>query len=207
MFEVEKKFKLSENESKRLLEGVEFISEKTFTDVYYDTVEYNLTKSDIWLRKRGEEFELKLPMHKMAEKVNIQQYQEIEGEQKIREIFAIAPIGDFENDIKVLGYESFCVCIITRRKYKKEGFIIDIDFVEYDSCLNGGLEDFSYELAEIELLVEEKEQMSEAAIDIESFASANGLKKIYIRGKVLEYLFRKKPEHFKALQDCGVVRE
>ena len=199
MFEVEKKFKLSENESKRLLEGAEFISEKTFTDIYYDTLEYSLTKNDIWLRKRGDEFELKLPMHDPSEKGNMQQYQEIEGEEKIREIFAIVPIADFESDIKVLGYEIFCNLTTTRQKLKKDKFTIDIDLVKSD--------DFFYELAEIELLVKEKDQMNKAAMEIENFATAQGLEKTYIRGKVLEYLFRKKPKHFTALIEAGVVVE
>jgi adenylate cyclase class IV len=198
MFEVEKKFKLSNNESKKLLEGAEFISEKTFTDIYYDTPEYSLTKNDIWLRKRGEEFELKIPMHQMGQHL-LQQYQEIEGEEKIREIFSIAPIVDFETDILAFSYEPFCVCTTTRRKFKKDKFTIDLDLVEYG--------DFSYELAEIELLVETKEQMDEAAREIEEFASSLGLKQGYVRGKVLEYLARKCPAHFEALVASGVIKE
>jgi len=199
MFEVEKKFKLSEDEEKKLLEGAEFVSEKTFTDVYFDTDEYALSKNDMWLRKRGEQFELKIPMHDSEGRKRVQRYQEIEGEEKIREIFAIAPISDFETDIGSLGYKAFCTCITTRRKFTKEGFIIDIDLVNYV--------DFSYGIAEIELLVEKKDQMKKAAEKIEQFATKNGLEKIYVRGKVLEYLFRKKPEHFAALLEAGVVVE
>ena len=199
MFEVEKKFKLSEEESEALLKDAEFISEKTFTDVYYDTDEYALTKNDIWLRRRGDEYELKLPMHDPGSNKLTQQYQEIEGEQKIREIFAIAPINDFLADIKVLGYDAFCTCITTRKKFKKDEFTIDVDFVNYG--------DFSYELAEIELMVEQKDQMEKAAKEIDDFATKQGLRKDYVRGKVLEYLFNKKPEHFASLVEVGVVRE
>jgi adenylate cyclase class IV len=199
MFEVEKKFKLSEEESKKLLEGADFVSEKTFTDVYFDTEQHALTKNDIWLRKRGDDFELKIPMHEFGSKKETQRYQEIEGEEKIREIFAIAPIGDFETDIKVLGYEAFCTCITTRKKFAKQGFVIDIDSVNYG--------DFSYDVAEIELLVETKDQMKEAAEKIEQFATDNGLEETYVRGKVLEYLFRKKPQHFDALVKAKVVIE
>ena len=46
MIEVEKKFQLSGEEKQRLLTGAAFVSEKTFTDVYYDTKDYFTTKQD-----------------------------------------------------------------------------------------------------------------------------------------------------------------
>lgn len=205
MFEVEKKFKLTEDETIRLLEGAEFVGEKTFTDVYYDSCEFALTKNDMWLRKRGENFELKIPMHGAAGSSLMQQYQEIEGEQKIREIFAIAPLSDFESDISALGYEIFCICETVRRKYIKNEFTLDLDFVTFRN--EKGIIDFTYALAEVELLVEKKEEMPEAAERIEKFANDQGLRNDYVRGKVIEYLFRKKPKHFEALVTAGVVRE
>jgi adenylate cyclase class IV len=205
MFEVEKKFKLTEDEKIRLLDGAEFVGEKTFIDVYYDSSEFALTKNDMWLRKRGEIFELKIPMYGALGNSLMQQYQEIEGEQKIREIFAIAPLSDFESDIRSLGYEIFCICKTNRKKYLKNGFTIDLDFVVFENDDNEI--DFTYVLAEVELLVENKDQMSEAVERIEKFAKEQGLKNDYVRGKVIEYLFRKKPKHFEVLVTTGVVRE
>ncbi|MDD5463662.1 MAG: CYTH domain-containing protein [Candidatus Moranbacteria bacterium] len=199
MFEVGKKFILSEKDIARLVEGSEFLGEKTFTDVYYDTDEFALTKNDIWLRKRGEEFELKLPMH-LGDKNFSQQYQEIEGEEKIREIFAIAKINDFESDIEAFDYKPFCDCATTRKKFKKEGFVIDLDFVVYD-------DKSVYNIGEIELIVEKKNQMAEALEKIEKFAQKNGLKSLPVRGKVIEYLLRSKPGHYRALVEAGVVVE
>jgi len=198
MIEVEQKFILSEDDIKCLTTDAVFISEKTFTDVYYDTAEYALTKNDMWLRKRGEGFDLKLPMREVKDSL-AQQYQEIEGEDKIREIFGIPRMNDFEMDIKALGYDVFCVCTTTRKKFNKEGFGIDIDAVEYG--------DFSYNIAEIELMVNEKEEISEATEKIKTFAKKNKLKIENVRGKVLEYLLRKKPEHYNALVKAGVVVE
>jgi len=205
MFEIEKKFKLSEDDVEKLTKGAEFLSEKTFTDVYFDTSEFALTKNDIWLRKRGDDFELKLPMHNEENKLT-QQYQEIEGEEKIREIFAIPILNNFETDIRAFAYQPFCECITTRKKFKKEEFIIDLDVVEY-KLEDGSLADFTHDLAEIEILVENKNEMSAAAEKIEKFALKNGLKNDYVRGKVLEFLKRKKPEHFQTLIEAGVVRE
>ena len=196
MFEVEQKFILSEEDIERLVDGAEFLGEKTFTDTYFDTAEFALTKNDMWLRKRGEEFELKIPMREVTES-RTNQYQEIEGEDKIREVFSIAPFKSFVEDIAALGHDAFCVCTTTRKKYQKEGFVIDLDLVEYG--------DFSYALGEIELLVEQKAQMAEAVGMIEKFAEKNGLKNLPVRGKVIEYLKRKKPEHYRALVAVGVV--
>lgn len=199
MFEVEKKFILSESDIARLVEDADFVGEKTFTDIYYDTKEFALTKNDIWLRKRGEDFELKLPMH-LGDKNFSQQYQEIEGEEKIREIFAIAAINDFESDINAFGYKPFCNCVTTRKKFEKEGFVIDLDTVVYD-------DKSIYNIGEIELMVKEKQQMPEALEKIEKFAQKNELKSLPVRGKVIEYLLRSKSEHYRALVAAGVVAE
>ncbi len=202
MIEVEKKFKLNDEEEKRLLKGAEFVSEKTFTDVYYDTADFTLSKNNIWLRERDGEFQLKLPVFQ-KEKMQTTQFQEIEGEDKIREIFAVATVLDFETDIKAFGYEFFCQLRTTRKKYQKEGFEIDLD--EAVSILPGE-EDFVYKITEIELLVENKDEVSSASKQIEKFAKRNELKFEKKRGKIVQYLFQKKPKHFEALVVAGVVK-
>ena len=198
MIEVEQKFILSEKDIVRLIASADFLGEKKFMDTYYDTAEYTLTKNDIWLRKRGDEFELKLPLRE-APKSSMQQYQEIEGAEKIRQIFAIVPVSDFESDIKSLGYEPFCVCTTTRKKFKKDEFTIDLDEVSYG--------DFSYNIAEIELMVDEKSAILRATKKIEKFAEEKKLKISSVRGKIIEYLMVKKPQHYQALVEAGVVRE
>jgi adenylate cyclase class IV len=199
MIEVEKKFILSQNDVKQITSGADFLGEKTFTDIYFDTGEYDLTKNDMWLRKRGNVFELKIPMGGVGSNWETQQYQEIEGEDKIREVFALPQIKSFEEDIWDFGYTSFCQCITTRKKFQKEGFGIDLDLVSYG--------DFQYSLAEIELMIEDKAEMPQAIKKIEDFAISHGLAITTVRGKVLEYLARKKPEHYQALIVAGVVKE
>lgn len=198
MIEVEKKFKLSEDDTLNLLKGAEFLGEKKFIDIYYDRDDYNLSKNDIWLRNRNGKWDLKIPKHVIGKDLT-QQYQEIEGEDKIREVFGLPVKNDFVLDIKEFGYEVFCRCETFRKKYQKEGFNIDIDLVDYG--------DFEYSLAEIELMVESEELMNMAAKKIEEFATNSGLKNAYVRGKVREYLFRKRPKHFKAMIDAGVIDE
>ena len=50
MIEVERKFTVGGDDEKRLLEGADFLLEKTLMDVYYDTPDYALSTKDMWLR-------------------------------------------------------------------------------------------------------------------------------------------------------------
>jgi adenylate cyclase class IV len=199
MIEVEKKFLLDKEQEKNLLEGAEFIAEKIFTDTYWDTADYQLTTNDNWLRERSGKWELKLSLDKAAGRRG-DFYDEIEYEDKIKEFLKISGDKSTENLLLENGYSKFCVCKTTRKKYKKDGFGIDIDFAGYEG------EDFNYQLAEIELMVQDKSEMVDAMGKIISFAEKNGLKSEYVRGKVLVYLKEKSPEHFNALVKAGVVK-
>lgn len=197
MIEVEKKFILSENDIARLVDGAEFLSDHVFTDIYYDTEELALGKNDMWLRNRNGNFDLKIPKH-IGDGTMSQQYQEIEGEEKIRQVFDLFKKGDFLQDISEYGYVELCNLKTTRKKYKKENFIIDLDIVE--------AEDFNYTIGEIELMVEKETEMSSAIKAIEEFADGKGLENKSVNGKVREYLKRKKPEKYQALVDAGVMK-
>lgn len=198
MIEVEKKFLLDNDQKKKLLDGADFLGEKVFTDIYYDTKNYLLTTNDNWLRQRSGKFELKLSLEKGAgNNRRADFYNEIENETKIKDFLKIFGEKDMENILSENGYSEFCTCKTTRRKYKKGIFGIDIDFVEYG--------DFTYQLAEIELMVNEKSKMDLAFEKIANFAKENGLNIGYVRGKVLVYLKEKKPEHFAALVKAGVA--
>ncbi|EKE16534.1 MAG: hypothetical protein ACD_11C00004G0032 [uncultured bacterium] len=199
MIEVEKKFLFSKKQIRDISEKFKFFGEETIVDVYYDTEKYNLTKNDIWLRNRNGDFQLKIPAHLEDNKKHFNKYQEIEGEEKIRQIFSIAPMGSFEQDIHRFGYKIFCRCRTVRKKYKKDDISIDLDEVFFD--------DFSYALGEFEIMVENKKDMEKAVEKIENFAKENNLEMAPVRGKVIEYLKRKKPEHYQELLKSGVVLE
>ncbi|EKD46847.1 MAG: thiamine triphosphatase [uncultured bacterium] len=197
MIEVEKKFILSEKDIARLVEGAEFLSDHVFTDTYYDTEDLALGKNDMWLRSRNGRFDLKIPKHADGGEMS-QQYQEIEGEEKIRQIFDLVQRGDFLQDISKYGYVELCNLKTTRKKYRKENFIIDLDIVE--------AEGFNYTIGEIELMVENETEMPSAIKAIEEFAEGRGLESKPVNGKVREYLKRKKPEKYQALVDVGVMK-
>lgn len=198
MIEVEKKFKLTKEQEKKLLEGAEFVGEKTFTDIYYDNAQFSLSTQDMWLREREGNFELKIPMHQDRDK-SVDQYDEIVGENAIREIFAIFPHGTFQEDLATLGHQPYCKCVTKRKKYHKEGFVLDLDEVEFSGT------DLKYAIAEIELLVKDKEDAAVAVEKVIDFALKHDLKVEPLLGKVGTYLKEKKPQHYEALIASGVL--
>jgi len=201
MIEVEKKFKLTDTQRESLVKDAEFVSEKTFTDTYYDTADYLLTKKDIWLRQRGENFELKVAVHFGYDRP-ADQYDEITNDKSIREKLNIAAdTGDMIKDLAAQGITPFIVCQTTRRKYKFDEFtLVDMDIVKYDN-------DSTYTLAEIECMVENQSDVPAAIERIHALAQKHGCKDELVRGKVVQYLMNHKPEHFEALVKAGVIKE
>ena len=195
MIEVEKKFTLNKKNERKLLEGATSLGEKMFTDVYWDTSDFALTRTDRWLRQRDNRWELKLPLNDaLAERVS-DQYREIEDERGVAGALKLC-LGNsgISGALTESGYSPFATIITTRRKYTKGDFTIDLDTM-----------DFGYELAEIELMVPDEEQASAATEKVLVFATEYGLEQNYVRGKVVEFLKRNNAVHFQALQDAGIV--
>jgi predicted adenylyl cyclase CyaB len=199
MMEIEKKFQLSTEQKKRLLDSAEFISEKTITDTYYDKHTHDLTKQDCWLRCRNGKYELKIGA-KNYDKRAIQKYTELETEEEIRNFLVLPPVGSFEEDLSANQFVPFMSCVTTRTKYHKDGFTIDLDDVDFDS-------DFDYQLAEIELLIPDGANEHEAIQKILNFAKKHGLSDEPVRGKVIEYLAEKRPKHYQDLLKTGAIQE
>jgi len=198
MIEVEKKFILSHLDKERLVDGAEFVSRRVFTDIYYDTNSFSLTLNDRWLRSREGRFELKIPLHQGAKRL-ADQYDELEDEQMIRNALNLALAGSMASDLEKAGYSLFCVCRTTREKYKRGPFTIDLDVVDF--------QDFSYNIGEIELMVNHKLEVEEAIEKIMTFAKEQNLTIAPVRGKVIEYLKLKKPNHYQALVLAGVIKD
>src|SRR3989338_2081719 len=198
MIEVEKKFILNEHDKERLTKDAEFLNERVFTDIYYDTEIFSLTTNNKWLRSREGRFELKLPLHEGVDRL-ADQYDELEDEQKIREALNLPSSGNFADDLAKVGYSPFCTCKTKRRKYKKEPFIIDLDTVDF--------QDFIYSIGEIELMVNDKSEVESAIEKIMDFAKSQNLTIAPVRGKVIEYLKRTKANHYQALIRASVVKD
>lgn len=197
MIEVEKKFLLGDEDTARLLLDARFLGERVFTDIYYDTKELTLSLLDKWLRAREGKFELKLPLHSGMNRL-ADQYDELEDEESIKNALGFPREGVIKDILPALQYTPFCTCKTTRRKYQKGEFIIDLDLAEFP--------DFSYRIGEIELMVSEKLDIAEATEKILVFAREQKLAIAPVRGKVTEYLRRKKPDHYRALVEAKIIQ-
>lgn len=198
MIEVEKKFILNDKDKELLTKDAQFLNERVFTDIYYDTENFSLTSNDKWLRSREGRFELKIPLYERAERL-ADQYDELEDELKIREALNLSSGGNLADDLVKAGYSPFCSCKTTRRKYKKEPFVIDLDIVDF--------QDFTYNIGEIELMVSDKSEIEGAVKEIMNFAKIQNLTVVPVRGKIIEYLKRAKPNHYQTLVKRGVVKD
>ncbi len=194
MIEVEKKFQLTPEQETRLLEGATLLKSSKNEDVYYDTDDFTLTLQDHWLRKRNDRIEVKRRVHELGHKLGGTAYDEIEDEEGVRTFLKLPVIGSLEEDLTAAGYKSFARIVKERRSFEKEGFHIDLDV-----C------DFGYDLGEIELMIENEQDRSEALERIEMFADRMGLDQVPVRGKVIEYLYRFDRPHYDALVNAGVI--
>jgi adenylate cyclase class IV len=117
MIEVEKKFKLNKNQLARIEKLAKFVSRKTFTDIYFDDEKFSLTSRDVWLRKRGKTFELKIPLGfpGAGKRVNI--YREIINEENIIRALKLKKYSsNFISNLKRNGYRDFCKIETIRKK-------------------------------------------------------------------------------------------
>ncbi|MEK7105366.1 MAG: CYTH domain-containing protein, partial [Patescibacteria group bacterium] len=164
-------------------------------DTYYDAADYRLTTKDWLLRYRDGRWEIKIAEHDRGHgKRAVDQYKEIENEEGIRQAIGLEVRADFLSDLTTAGYKPFITVKTTRRKYHKENFTIDIDSM-----------DFGYEICEIERMAEDGVDADKLAEQILAFSAQHGLEHASVRGKVVEYLYRFAPEHYKALGDAGVL--
>lgn len=74
----------------------------------------------------------------------------------------------------------------------RDGFTIDLDKAIFD--------DFTYETCEIKLIVNHEREIDSALNTITRFAKTHGMSVKPVEGRLIEYLKRKVPEHYQALQ-------
>ena len=194
MIEVEKKFLINPSDVTRLLSGAEFVSQTKNVDIYWDTPDYSLTTKDLWLRSRNGKFELKVPMHGEGGRV-FDQYEELDSDKQISDKLNLSQ-GVLQDELSRVNYRPFAELHTLRKKYKKGGFVIDVDEL-----------DFGYNIVEVEMLVNDKSEVDGAIKKILSFADDHNLKISQVRRKVAEYLKRNDAKHYKALVDAGVVQD
>lgn len=193
--EVELKFILSPQKEELLLCDAQFIELREFTDTYYDTHHYDLSCKGIFLRTRYGQFTLKCPQkhdNELLKQQNNSPQQEITDVAEICKLLALLNLDNIHESLSTSGIVPLYTFKNLRRKYKKDGVIIDLDKAIFD--------DFTYETCEIEISVQQPQDVLAAFEKLIHFASWHGLEVRPVEGRLIEYLRRKKPDHYNALK-------
>lgn len=197
MLEIEVKIDLGEHDENVLIAGADFVSKREITDAYYDRDDYVLTRADTWLRKRNGKFELKVPasdVKQLSQRV-VDNYIELVNDEEIRKYLGLSRVLPLADVLALAGYKSFVVMKTIRRKYKNGDFTIDLDTTDY-----------GYNLAEVELMIEENGDKQAAEKRILDFVRGLGLNpEGKGKGKLIDYIKRFRPEHYKILVEAGVI--
>ncbi len=193
MIEVEKKFAPTKKQLNKLLTGAKLLEEIIFSDCYFDMSDYSLILSDRWLRLREGKPELKLPLGPIGHTdISVDLYDEVTDGVRIGKILKLPEEKDFKKALAKAGYKQVASFVTKRKKYKKKGFNIDVDEI-----------DFGYRLIEIETLIKDRMGMDKASEKILNFAKSSGLTVSYVRGKFVEYIFRYNKNLYREMKKAG----
>jgi len=102
--EVEQKFTVPEN-YRTVMEsnGAFLVSEKTLSDIYLDTEDLALLRRDVWLRRRGDVWELKVPACKNVRNTGgMTQYREITGRREVEKEVANLIENDMDKMVEMV---------------------------------------------------------------------------------------------------------
>ncbi len=195
MIEIEKRIRLNEEIKKILIADAQFLKQEEIIDEYYDNDCFEFTTNDIWLRNRNKKFELKIGIKGMGK---ADRYRELEDEQDIKKFLNIPDNVEIKDFLKEKGFEPFCELKTKSEKYKNGDFLIEIDQSE--------AQDFKYNSAEIELMVENENQIQEARDKIIDFLNSKNipLERLFF-AKIFEYIKEKRRSHFIELVKRGIV--
>lgn len=198
MIEVEKKFLFEGGFSERVKREGTFISQEEFKDTYYDTPQWHYTLKNIWLRKRGDAFELKVAMQQ--ESGVIDRYDEITAPLGILTAMKLPLTLPLEKTLEKSHITPFCSFWTHRTKYQLGEFIIDIDTATF--------KDLTYSVAEVELLVEKEVDIAAAEEKIAKLLERESIDwRMHVLGKLSYYLSQRRPKHYAALVRAKVIRE
>lgn len=196
MIEVEKDFIPSTEAIDRLEREAEFLGEKVLHDIYYDTADYMLGKKDYWLRSRNGNFELKFIV---PGAVSSAAYNEIEDEDGIRAALGFPADIPLVDHLRSSSFLPFCDCTTIRREYRLGAVKVDLDEATYKDS------PFTFQTAEIEVMVERPDQVKDGEQALFTFAEAHGFKPLKTYGKIIEYVKHERPEQFEILLASGCL--
>jgi len=155
--EVEQKFCVPDN-YRTVLEsaGAKKVGEKILSDLYLDTKDLVLLRQLVWLRKRGSQFELKIPIG--GDITSGMSHKEVEGKDEVgREVAKFTTV-DLDAMVELVKVVS------VRESWSFGEFSIVID----------RLTDDDWTVGEVELVVENKDEVEMAKKKVQDIASKLG---------------------------------
>ena len=221
--EIERKFRLSSRVRTQLLKRSTVERKRIeFTDKYFDTNSFSLTRKDCWLRRRDAIWELKSSNTNIDSAnqalVGIDYYRESRDWSTIsaitqmatgvnlKEPFPLDP-NDAESWLQENGVFLFANVKTSRERHqvklsKGQQVRLDLDSVIFLST-ERDVELSRYDIGEIEL-IDTGGNMSASEAIKEAFTEL-GIDSEPVRGKLLELLFRHRPAHYEALRESGLL--
>jgi len=196
VIEVEIKCKPTPEEKARLLKDAIFIGEEKLTDIYYESISYELSVKDFWLRTRNDKFVLKIPASSYSNTSTSKH--EIEDEQEIRKILKLSQKDNLIKALSIAGYNPTYTLIKTRQKYTKSGFVIDIDHANFKNLI--------FDLIEIETMVQTQEEIIKATQNLIAFAQQHGITIKPIPGNLISLIKVVNPKHYKILEKIRIQK-
>ena len=181
--EIELKFEVPEDYRSSLLSlQASLVSEVLLEDIYFDTAHYDLLRQDVWLRRRGENWEVKIPLSDNFHSDGMTQYREVEGLENVSvelKNFVNHNLDELDVLVKVSS---------NRENWKLGEFNIVIDRIVEDG----------WTIGEIELMIASSENASDSRSKIEDLGRRLGFKP-HPYGKVRHCLTTQAPEAWKIL--------
>ncbi|XP_056382565.1 thiamine-triphosphatase isoform X2 [Hyla sarda] len=203
--EVERKFVPGPDVEKNLCAlGAKLLEEITFRDSYYDSPDLGLTLNDMWLRRRGDSWELKHPPQRGARghKGASTQYMELTSEDDIlcrvsEELGVPCPL-----NIESFGLNEFATFVTRRRRFQlpltensNTKVVVDLDEA-----------DFGFAIGEVEVLVKTQEEVGNALKKVEEICKQLGVfRETPVQGKVSTFLQINRADHYRKLLEAHVI--
>lgn len=192
--EIEKKFFWYPALAQQLLTHPD-AKKKSFLDTYYDTTNHELTKNDVWLRKRANSWQLKIPSTLSAQ---AQAYQEIDSPREISEYLGLPTIT--HEALNNANIHPFITLDNKRVSYNERGLTINLDSVRSGSKY--------LRIGEIEKIVQTPEQSRQAVQEIEAYANKQGIELLpHEPKKVGVFLKAEHRGHYDQLIQANVLDE
>lgn len=192
MIEIELKFQVSGEDREKLRTGATFKKRKVNIDVYYDTANFALVATDIWLRKRNGQFELKLP--RAGNDKSSTSYEEIESNDEITKHFSFDPTLDLETSLQKNGYLPFATFRTERETYERDGVTLEFDSTVFDQD-----EKNPFVMVEAEIMVPNEADLIAEKNKLRTKVSEFGVELRTGGGKGGEYFKRYQPEVYKRI--------